>query len=69
MRTPPMSRLAALPADLRARITVHPVPLDETGLFEVADVAVCRNTIACLRSSSLPPVRRSVPVVAVVGGL
>ncbi|MGW2051751.1 class I SAM-dependent methyltransferase [Streptomyces sp. NPDC001858] len=48
MRSPLMTRLAALPAGLRARVTVHPCRLDEAALRGVADVAVCHNTIACL---------------------
>ncbi|WP_328436415.1 class I SAM-dependent methyltransferase [Streptomyces sp. NBC_00444] len=52
MRSPLMTRLASLPADLRMRVTVHPHTLDEVGLHEVADVAVCHNTIACLSPTS-----------------
>jgi SAM-dependent methyltransferase len=52
MRAPLMTRLASLPADLRMRVTVHPHTLDEVGLHEVADVAICHNTIACLHPVS-----------------
>lgn len=52
MRTPLMSRVASLSADLRTRVTVHPHPLDEAGLHGVADVAVCHNTVACLPPTS-----------------
>ncbi|MGP4085143.1 class I SAM-dependent methyltransferase [Streptomyces sp. KR55] len=48
MRTPLMTRLASLPAELRERVTVHPHTLDEAGLHGIADVAVCHNTIASL---------------------
>ncbi|MFD6193478.1 class I SAM-dependent methyltransferase [Streptomyces sp. NPDC060275] len=48
MRAPLMTRLAALPRALRERVTVHPYTLEEAGLREVADVAVCHNTVACL---------------------
>ncbi|MFH8442985.1 class I SAM-dependent methyltransferase [Streptomyces sp. NPDC018026] len=48
MRAPLMTRLAALPSALRQRVTVHPHALDEAALREVADVAVCHNTVACL---------------------
>ncbi|MFF7160757.1 class I SAM-dependent methyltransferase [Streptomyces sp. NPDC008086] len=48
MRTPLMSRLAALSPELRERITVHPRRLEEARLCAVADVAVCHNTVACL---------------------
>nr|WP_241195596.1 hypothetical protein [Streptomyces sp. ADI93-02] len=52
MRGPLMTRLASLPADLRARVTVHPEPLGEAGLRGVADVAVCHNVVACLSPAS-----------------
>ncbi|MGA4961965.1 class I SAM-dependent methyltransferase [Streptomyces pseudogriseolus] len=55
MRTPLMSRLAALTARQRARVSVHPSTLSEANLRGVADLAVCHNTIACLP----PPARRS----------
>ncbi|MFI6579614.1 class I SAM-dependent methyltransferase [Embleya sp. NPDC050493] len=48
MRTPLMSRLASLPAESRARVTVHCETLDEADLHEVADVAICHNTLAGL---------------------
>ncbi|MEU3188220.1 class I SAM-dependent methyltransferase [Streptomyces sp. NPDC006923] len=48
MRAALMTRLASLPAELRARVTVHPEKLDEAELRDVADVAICHNTIACL---------------------
>ncbi|ROQ60169.1 methyltransferase family protein [Streptomyces sp. 840.1] len=47
MRTVLTARLAALPA-ARDRATLYPHPLDEAALYEVADVAVCHNTVACL---------------------
>ncbi|WP_234439824.1 class I SAM-dependent methyltransferase [Streptomyces bicolor] len=52
MRSLLMTRLAALPVDVRARVTVHPRRLDEAVLHEVADVAVCHNTVACLRPAA-----------------
>lgn len=52
MRTPLMTRLASLGAELTTRVTVHPHPLDEAGLQGVADVAVCHNTVACLHPAS-----------------
>ncbi|WP_229866328.1 class I SAM-dependent methyltransferase [Streptomyces spinoverrucosus] len=48
MRAPLMTRLASLPAELRERVTVHPQTLEEAELRDVADVAICHNTIACL---------------------
>ncbi|MFE9622885.1 class I SAM-dependent methyltransferase [Streptomyces sp. NPDC006527] len=55
MRTSLLTRLAALPAQQRERVTVHPHALDEAALSAVADVAVCHNTVACL-----PPAAREV---------
>lgn len=52
MRTPLMTRLASLSAELTTRVTVYPLPLDEAGLQGVADVAVCHNTVACLSPTS-----------------
>lgn len=52
MRTPLMTRLASLGAEFTTRVTVHPQALDETGLQKVADVAVCHNTVACLRPAA-----------------
>ncbi|MFC8222835.1 class I SAM-dependent methyltransferase [Streptomyces sp. NPDC057362] len=61
MRAPLMTRLAALPRAPRERVTVHPRSLEETALHEVADVAICHNTIACLA----PEERRALwPAVA-----
>jgi SAM-dependent methyltransferase len=55
MRTSLLTRLAVLPAPQRERVTVHPYTLDRAGLYAVADVAVCHNTVACL-----PPAARDV---------
>jgi len=52
MRTPLMTRLASLSAELTKRVTVHPQVLEEAGLHGVADVAVCHNTVACLHPTS-----------------
>ncbi|OKK05256.1 class I SAM-dependent methyltransferase [Streptomyces sp. CB02400] len=48
MRASLMTRLTALSRDMRERVTVHPHVLEEAALHEVADVAICHNTIACL---------------------
>ncbi|MFG3142824.1 class I SAM-dependent methyltransferase [Streptomyces sp. NPDC048211] len=53
MRAPLMSRLASLPVEARARVTVHGETLDEAELYGVADVAICHNTVA-----GLPPAAR-----------
>lgn len=61
MRTPLMTRLASLGSELTTRVTVHPQALEETGLYGVADVAVCHNIVACLH----PTARRALwPAVA-----
>lgn len=61
MRSLLMTRLAALPVDVRTRVTVYPHRLDEAALREVADVGICHNTIACLH----PAARRALwPAVA-----
>ncbi|WP_159038140.1 class I SAM-dependent methyltransferase [Streptomyces sp. WM6386] len=52
MRTPLMTRLASLSPELTKRVTVHPQLLEEAGLYGVADVAVCHNTVACLHPES-----------------
>jgi hypothetical protein len=69
MRSPLMTRLASLPADLRRRVTVHPHTLDEAGLHEVADVAVCHNTIACLHPASRRALWPAVAEALVPGGV
>lgn len=69
MRSPLMTRLAALPADLRTRVTVHPHRLDEAELHGVADVAVCHNTIACLRPASRRALWPAVAAALVRGGV
>ncbi|MEU3792491.1 class I SAM-dependent methyltransferase [Streptomyces fructofermentans] len=48
MRAALMTRLAALPATQRARVSVHPHTLGEAALHDVADLVVCHNTVACL---------------------
>ncbi|MEU8925239.1 class I SAM-dependent methyltransferase [Kitasatospora sp. NPDC048545] len=69
MRTGLLTRVAALGADRRARLTLHPEPVEAAGLHEVADLAVASNVIACLspavRRAVWPAVRRAL----VPGGL
>lgn len=69
MRCPLMTRLAALPAELRMRVTVHPHTLDEAALHAVADVAVCHNTIACLPPASRRALWPAVAKALVPGGV
>ncbi|MFD9293319.1 class I SAM-dependent methyltransferase [Streptomyces sp. NPDC060030] len=68
MRGPLMTRLASLPAELRARVTVHPEPLGEAGLRGVADVAVCHNVVACLSPASRRALWPAVAASLVPGG-
>ncbi|MGW0580340.1 methyltransferase [Streptomyces sp. NPDC002920] len=69
MRSPLMTRLASLPADLRMRVTVYPHPLDEAGLHQVADAAVCHNTIACLHPAARRALWPAVAEALVPGGV
>jgi len=55
-RRPLMTRLAALAAASRRRVTVHPSMMDEFPPHAVADVSVCHDTAACL-----PMVRAGAP--------
>lgn len=68
MRAPLMSRLSALPAEQRARVSVHPYPLDEADLHGVADVAVCHNTLACLTPAARNALWPSISAALVPGG-
>ncbi|MFD7697080.1 class I SAM-dependent methyltransferase [Streptomyces sp. NPDC059805] len=68
MRTPLMSRLAALPAPQRARVSVHPGTLGAAGLRRVADVAVCHNTLACLAPGDRRALWPAVSAALVPGG-
>lgn len=68
MRAPLMTRLTSLPAAMRERVTVHPRPLDETGLDEVADVAICHNMIACVPPASRDRLWPAVADALVPGG-
>ncbi|MFJ7280776.1 class I SAM-dependent methyltransferase [Kitasatospora sp. NPDC098663] len=55
MRASLLTRLAAIGADRRARVTVHPEPLEQADLREIADLAIASNVIGCLP----PPTRRA----------
>ncbi|MEU0075852.1 class I SAM-dependent methyltransferase [Streptomyces sp. NPDC006332] len=69
MRSALMTRLASLPADLRMRVTVYPHPLGEAGLQEVADVAICHNTIACLHPAARQGLWPAIAEALVPGGV
>ncbi|MER5436713.1 class I SAM-dependent methyltransferase [Streptomyces sp. NPDC002588] len=69
MRSPLMTRLTSLDANLRMRVTVYPHPLDVVGLHEVADVAVCHNTIACLHPASRQTLWPAIAEALVAGGV
>jgi SAM-dependent methyltransferase len=68
MRTSLMTRLAALPAQQRERVTVHPHALDEAALYAVADVAVRHNTVACLPPSARHTLWHAIGAALVPGG-
>ncbi|KOG75909.1 hypothetical protein ADK77_00180 [Streptomyces antibioticus] len=68
MRTSLMTRLAALPARQRERVTVHPHALEEAALYAVADVAVCHNTVACLSPSARHALWPAIGAALVPGG-
>ncbi|QKW23334.1 class I SAM-dependent methyltransferase [Kitasatospora sp. NA04385] len=52
MRTVLMSRAAALGADRRIRLTVHPGRAEDAGLEAVADLAVAANVVGCLEPAA-----------------
>ncbi|MBQ0850423.1 class I SAM-dependent methyltransferase [Streptomyces sp. BH-SS-21] len=68
MRAALMTRLAALPAPQRARVSVHPSTLDEAALRDVADLVICHNTVACLTPDARETLWTSVAEVLVPGG-
>ncbi|MFJ4833713.1 class I SAM-dependent methyltransferase [Streptomyces sp. NPDC088747] len=68
MRAALMTRLAALPATQRARVSVHPYSLGEAALHNVADLVVCHNTVACLSPSARLALWASVNDALVPGG-
>jgi SAM-dependent methyltransferase len=55
MRVALLTRLAALHADQRARVTVHPQAFQDVGLERVADLVVCANIAGVVE----PPQRRA----------
>ncbi|MFD7677424.1 class I SAM-dependent methyltransferase [Streptomyces sp. NPDC060187] len=69
MRSSLMTRLATLPRNERARITVHPRTLGEAALHGVADVAICHNTVACLEPASRRALWPALAEALVPGGV
>ncbi|MFJ8046034.1 class I SAM-dependent methyltransferase [Kitasatospora sp. NPDC096147] len=69
MRSLLLSRLAATRADRRARVTVHPHPLQEAGLEQVADLAVASNVVACLDPTTRREFWKHVGTALTPGGL
>ncbi|MFE2347922.1 class I SAM-dependent methyltransferase [Kitasatospora cineracea] len=69
MRTVLMSRAAALGADRRARLTVHPGRAEEAGLVEVADLAVAANVVGCVEPAARRALWRAAAGALVPGGL
>ncbi|MFB7676511.1 class I SAM-dependent methyltransferase [Kitasatospora purpeofusca] len=69
MRAALLSRLAHLGADRRARVTVHPEPLEAAGLSGIADLAVASNVIACLDPATRRATWKAIAAALVPGGL
>jgi SAM-dependent methyltransferase len=68
MRSVLLSRLAGRP-DLLARIRVHAAPVQELGLRNVADAALCLNTMGCLDSGERAAALRAIRTALVPGGV
>ncbi|WP_053663068.1 class I SAM-dependent methyltransferase [Streptomyces sp. MMG1121] len=56
MRSALLTRVSRLGADQRARLTLHPEPVEAAGLENTADLAIACNVIGCLD----PPTRHAV---------
>ncbi|WP_052457458.1 class I SAM-dependent methyltransferase [Streptomyces sp. AcH 505] len=69
MRSSLMTRLAALPGNRRARVTVHPHTLDEAALRRVSDVAVCHNAVACMNPAARRALWPALAEALVPGGV
>ncbi|WP_405021119.1 class I SAM-dependent methyltransferase [Kitasatospora sp. NBC_00070] len=69
MRSLLLSRLASVGADRRARVTVHPDPLQEAGLTETADLVVASNVVAGLDPAARRAVWKAVATTLAPGGL
>ncbi|GAB2713109.1 class I SAM-dependent methyltransferase [Kitasatospora kifunensis] len=69
MRAALLTRLAALGADRRARVTLHSAPVEAAGLEGVADLAVASNVIACLDPATRRAVWQAVARALLPGGL
>ncbi|MFB7908292.1 class I SAM-dependent methyltransferase [Kitasatospora sp. NPDC056076] len=69
MRAALLSRLAHLGADQRTRVTVHPEPVDTTGLTAVADLAVASNVIASLDPATRRATWKAIATALLPGGL
>jgi SAM-dependent methyltransferase len=68
MRVALLSRLAAMTADKRARVTVHPDPLQDAGLHRMADLVVCSNVAGVLDPAQRRALWRAIATVLVPGG-
>ncbi|GLW69604.1 hypothetical protein Kpho02_19030 [Kitasatospora phosalacinea] len=69
MRTVLMSRAAALGADRRARLTVHPGRAEDAGLDAVADLAVAANVVGCVEPAARRALWRAAARALVPGGM
>ncbi|WP_345645444.1 class I SAM-dependent methyltransferase [Streptomyces siamensis] len=69
MRAALLTRLAHLGADRRARVIVHPEPVQEAGLDDAVDLAVASNVVACLDPVTRRNAWKAVASALVPGGL
>lgn len=69
MRVALLSRLAGLGADQRARVTVHPVPLQTAGLEQAADLLVCSNVAGVVDPAQRRALWKAAAVALVPGGV
>ena len=69
MRVALMARLARLPADQRARVSVHPCTLEAAGLEAMADLAVCPNMAGLVEPARRPALWHAVAAALVPGGV
>ncbi|SEM18052.1 class I SAM-dependent methyltransferase [Streptacidiphilus jiangxiensis] len=69
MRSALLTRIASLSADQRARLTVHPEPVETADLHEIADLAVASNIVGCLDPATRRAAWRAVRQALLPGGL
>lgn len=69
MRVALLTRLAALRADARARVTVHAETLQRAGLTRVADLVVCANVAGVVEPAQRRMLWRAAAEALVAGGV